>query len=127
MPDPRTMIVSLDSDDDDSELDYLRMQLGEELSLLDVDEIEQLTVGEAPPGARAVDMVAIGALLVKFGPAALKGVIGGVVAWFQRSSANSIELTIDGDTIKLTKTSSKEQDRLLALFEAKHGATKPAS
>jgi hypothetical protein len=114
------LAITLIGEGNESELDELRIDLADELSHLDVSEIRELSLGESPDGSKAVDAAAIGVLIVKLGPAALNKVVTTVRDWFRRASATEIELEIDGDRIRLSKASQAEQDRLLALFEAKH-------
>jgi hypothetical protein len=115
-------ILSIITDGDDADLERLEINLRRELYLLDEVTIEPVTSGEVPEGARALEAIAIGQLLVKFGPDALKLLSTTVRAWLQRSSARSVELTINGDSIKLGKASSDDQERLLALFISNHSS-----
>ena len=48
------------------DLDRLAEGLSRELSDLDVDRVTKATAGEAPPGTRAFEIVAVGALIVEF-------------------------------------------------------------
>lgn len=117
------MLVGVVGDGDADELDSLRGELGEELALLDVDAVERVAVGDPPAGARALEAAAIGQLLVKAGPGTVLAIVRTVRGWLQRSRARSVELSLDGDTIKLSKVSVGEQERLLELFLAKHGVS----
>lgn len=106
---------------DAEDLDSLRGELNEELALLDVDAVERVGGGKPPPGARALEAAVVGQLLVKAGPGAVSEIVRTVRGWLRRSGARSVELSIDGDTIKLSRISEKEQDRLLEVFVARHG------
>jgi membrane-associated protease RseP (regulator of RpoE activity) len=109
------------ADADAEELASLATQLRRELDALDVQSVQLERAGEVPEGAKAVEVLALGSLIVKLGPVAV-GVIARVVqGWLKRSAARSAELQIDGDVIKLTGTSLQDQERLIALLEAKHG------
>jgi membrane-associated protease RseP (regulator of RpoE activity) len=109
------------ADADAEELASLATQLRRELDALDVQSVQLERAGEVPEGAKAVEVLALGSLIVKLGPVAV-GVVARVVqGWLKRSAARSAELQIDGDVIKLTGTSLQDQERLIALLEAKHG------
>jgi hypothetical protein len=106
---------------DADELAGLAAQLRRELAGLDVQSVELERAGEVPEGAKAVDVLALGALVVKLGPVAV-GVVARVVqGWLRRASARSVKLQLDGDVIELTGASSQDQERLITLMESKHG------
>ena len=50
-------------------LDELTRALRDEILTLDVESVVPRSAGEAPPGTRAVDAAAVGALVVSVGPA----------------------------------------------------------
>jgi hypothetical protein len=118
--DTRGMLISISTDGDDSELDELRIELSDELSLLPISEITAVSAGDAPENARAVEALAIGKLIVKFGPQAVNAVSTAIRAWLRRSTARSVELKIDNDSITLNKVSAEDQKRLLDLFIQRH-------
>jgi len=119
MQDIREMTISITTDGDDEELDMLRMYLSEELSILPINTIEPVTSGEVPANARGFDAIGLGKLLVKFGPDKTSRIVNTVRSWLQRSSARSVDLTIDGDSITLSKESITDQERIDP-FIAKH-------
>lgn len=114
-------------DTDAQELDELTLRLREELLLLDVQAVEPLHQGEAPPGTRGADLIAIGSLLITLAKSAdaLKPVIGLIQSWLHAQPARSVELQIAGDTLKLSGVSSDEQARLIDLFVQRHLVDKP--
>jgi hypothetical protein len=122
----REMMISITTDGDDSELDMLRMDLSEEMSILPINAIEPVTSGKVPASARGLDAVGLGKLIVKAGPDKIKRVVKAVHSWLQRSAARSIDLTMDGDSITVSKTSSPDQERLLDLFIEKHQSSSPS-
>src|SRR5688500_8765451 len=72
---------------DSERVDALARTLRAELLALDVDDVQPVSSGAAPPGARAVDALAVGALLVDLSQSAgLVAVIGAVRAWLSRGS-----------------------------------------
>jgi hypothetical protein len=96
-------------------------ELRRELLELGAEVGEPSGTDDLPEGAKAIEVAGLGALLVKFAPTALGTVVRTVQAWLRRSAARSAELRIDGDVITLTGVSSADQDRLIALLEAKYG------
>ncbi len=109
-------------DTDAEELAALARRLRAELLDLDVDRVEPLTAGEAPEGAKGVELLALGGLVVQFvlQPEVLTSIVDGVRSWLQRQSARSVKLTLDGDSLEVTGVSSQEQDRLVELWIARH-------
>jgi hypothetical protein len=88
-------------------------RLREELLELDVETVERLPTGPAPPGTRAVDVAAIGGMIVTFARSGLlSNVIDVVRTWLRAQPERSITLEIDGDVLSLTGVSSAEQHRL---------------
>ena len=109
-------------DTDSEELAALVQRLRAELLDLDVDRVEPLTAGEAPEGAKGVELLALGGLVVQFvlQPGVLTSIVDGVRSWLQRQSARSVKLTLDGDSLEVTGVSSEEQDRLVELWIARN-------
>jgi hypothetical protein len=104
---------------DTERLQELTEGLRAELLELDVEDISGVREGEGPPGSRAVDMAAVGALLVSMkGSMQLLGhLVVAVRSWLARSSAErTIELTIGDKTLRMTNASSDQQDRLIEEF-----------
>ena len=100
--------------------DYLRAELLE----LDVDGVSRPEIGEAPPGTRGAGIAATGALLVTLGQSvdAVQSVLATIGNWLSRGagSQRSVKVTIDGDTVELSKATAAEQETLIALFVSKH-------
>ena len=109
------------------------LQLRRELLDLDVDAVEAPCAGEPPPDSRAVDVAALGALVVNFAdPQLLAAVMAAVRSWLAGSSRRSIKLQLGGDALELTGVSSTEQRRLTDEWLARHTAgdcpwTEPAA
>jgi hypothetical protein len=99
------------SDTDSEELAALVQGLRAELHELDVDGVEPLAAGEAPEGAKGVEL-ALRDLVVQFvlQPEVLTS--DGVRSWLQRQSARSMKLTLVRDSLEVTGVSSEDQDRL---------------
>jgi hypothetical protein len=98
------------------------LRLRRELLDLDVEAVELPSAGEPPPGSRAVELAALGALLVTMGKSQLLGsVVSAVRSWLAGSAQpRSIKLELDGDTLELSGVSSKEQRRLTDEWLARH-------
>jgi hypothetical protein len=109
-------------DTDSEELAGLVQRLRAELLDLDVDRVEPLTAGEAPEGAKGVELLALGVLVVQFvlQPGVLTSIVDGVRSWLQRQSVRSVKLTLNGDSLEVTGVSSEEQDRLVELWIARN-------
>jgi hypothetical protein len=113
--------LALGPDDDPEEIAEATFQLRRELLDLDVDAVEIPTAGEPPPGSRAVDVAALGALVVHLANSQLLGtVVTAIGSWLAGSSRRSIKLELDGDALELTGVSSKEQRRLTDEWLARH-------
>ena len=68
-------------------------------------------------------MAVLGALVVKLGPGAVIQVVRGIQSWLTRSRiARSAELTINGQTIKVTGVSPAKQEELINVWMNKIGS-----
>ena len=115
--------VVIGPDGDAEEIAEATFQLRRELLDLDVDSVEIPGAGEPPPGSRAVDVAALGALLVHLAdPEVLAGVVAAVRGWLSGSSRRSIKLELDGDVLELRGVSSQEQRRLTDEWLARHAS-----
>jgi hypothetical protein len=86
---------------------------------LEVEGVEPVQAGEAPAGTRAVDIAAVGALLVTLtsSAGAAAGVVDMVRGWLRRGSGGrTVELTIGDKTLKLSGASDEQQERLIQEF-----------
>lgn len=107
---------------DSEEAFELTQRLRGELLELDLDGVELKGDGEAPDGAKAVELLTIGGLVLKFAlnSAVLKSVVETTTVWLGRQQARSVKLTLDGDTLELTGVSSEDQSRLVDEWVARH-------
>jgi hypothetical protein len=121
---PATLGVHLTvgPEDDAEQVAEATLRLRRELLDLDVEAVELPPAGEPPPGSRAVELAALGALLVTVGRSQLLGpVVAAVRSWLAGSTQpRSIKLELDGDTLELSGVSSKEQQRLTDEWLARH-------
>ena len=101
-----------------------------ELLQLDVEDVTALRGGEAPPGSRAFDVAAVGALLVSLGQSAegLRSVVSAIRDWLQRGTRDrrTVRLELDGDVLELSQASMADQERLIELFVSRHAGGKGA-
>ncbi|MFJ8105931.1 hypothetical protein [Streptomyces sp. NPDC096132] len=99
--------------------------LREELLQLDVDEVTTVTgEEELPPGARAVDVTTIGALLVSLGSSAagLSQVMNALRDWLGRcrGSRPTLRLTLDHDELEITEATTEQVSEAFDLFVSRH-------
>jgi hypothetical protein len=114
---------------DAERLDALTGFLRQELLQLDVDDVTALPAGEPPPGARGLEAVTVGGLLVALGSAAqgLSAIITAIRAWLARGGRahRKVRLEIGGDALELSDATAADQDRLIALFIERHATGIP--
>ncbi len=108
---------------DDERLQSLTAGLRNEL--LDVDglDVGLVRAGEAPDGARALDVLAVGALAIRLlDSSGLRSAFGAIRAWLARGAGapRSVHIEIDGDSIELSAATTEDQERLVALFVERH-------
>lgn len=115
----------IEAGEDARERDELTTKLRRELLRLDVDAIERPSAGEAPAGARAVDLVALGTLIVTIGKgaAAIVPLIAAVRSWLTTRGDGTVKVQIGNDIIEVTGTDlSDEQKALVAMWTRRHEA-----
>src|SRR5689334_23893502 len=102
--------------DDPEEIHDLAVRLRTELLDLDLDAVEAV-FAEGPDHTKGLGLT--GVLALRLGKTALKSVIGKIRDWIARTN-RGVEITIDGDTLKLTAATSAQQQQLLDVWLAKH-------
>jgi hypothetical protein len=112
-------------DADTAELDRLTANLRGELLQLDVDDVTRLREGPPPPGARAVELVALASLVVAVGQiaGALSSVVHAVQGWVSHKPDRKIRLEMDGDVLELSSATTDQQQKLIDEWLARHGTT----
>ncbi len=109
---------------DAERLDALTGLLRGELLQLDVEDVTGLRAGEPAPGARGLDVAAVGGLLVGLGGSAegLRSVISAIRAWLARGgeTRRTVRLEIGGEVLELSEATTADQDRLIGLFISRH-------
>lgn len=121
MPSADSLAVHvLPADNDDSAAaEELMMLLREELLELDIASARPVET-DAPEDSKGLGAVSSW-LVVKLGPASIRSVISSVAAWAARNR-KTVELTLDGDTLKLEGASHDQMERALDEWFAHHPA-----
>jgi hypothetical protein len=115
-----TLVVERGADVDDDELDRLARQLRDQLLELDVEDVQPLHEGAAPPGSKAVDPAAVGALVVTLAPTAIQSVLGLLQSWLHGRPAAGVKVTLGRDSLELTNATAAQIDELTRAFLARH-------
>jgi hypothetical protein len=109
------------------ELAELTGQLRRTLLELDVDTVEPVPAGQAPPDAKAVEALALGGLLVSLANAS--GLLGSVVeaiqSWLVGRGPRRVRLELDGDVLEVSGVSSRRQDELVKVWLDRHAGREP--
>ncbi len=117
------LVLQPDPDTDPEREERLVRRLRSEINELDIESIVPVTAGELPKGAKGVDPVTLGALLVAFSASGgvFTTLIGTVQNWLDRQTGrHRIAVTIDGDTIELERATAEQQRELLDAFVQRH-------
>ena len=106
-------------DSDAEELADLAGELQTELLSADVGSVALLSVDTAPDGAKGAGAVA-GWLAAQFGTLdGLRALVAAVRGWASRTG-RSVEVSIGGDTLKLTAATARQQEEIVAAWLARH-------
>jgi hypothetical protein len=108
----------LGEDADAEELDAATADLLRELRELDVDAVERPSGGPAPPDSRALEVAALGALVVKLGQGAVGPLARVLQDWLARRSGRTVKLTLGEDSIEISGGSARYQRDLIETFLA---------
>ena len=107
-------------DDDAGDLAELARLLRDDLLDLDVAAVEAPEAGSVPPGSKGVAAVA-GWLAVQLGPEALRTVLAKVADWVARND-RGVEVTLNGEPLKLTRATREQQEKIIDAWLARHPA-----
>lgn len=123
------MVEMYDDGADPEETERQTLALRREL--LDLDEVESVraaSAGEAPPGSRAVDVAAVGALIVAVQPtaAAIGKLFAVVRQWLANPLRGTMKVTVNGQSIELRAT-AEQQEQLVETFLAHVQATEASA
>ena len=124
---PRELTIELfEPGADDEAVDGLAGDLRLELLELDVESVSPVALGPAPEGSKGMELVAIGALLVRVKDSLpmLTAVVTAVRRWLGggSSSGRSLKITVDGRTLELSAATAEQQQQLVAEFLRSLGA-----
>jgi Effector Associated Constant Component 1 len=115
---------------DPARLEGLTTRLRSELLDLDVNDVERVSAGDAPDGSRAIELAAVGALIVTMeqSGALVAKVVSTIREWLRRDPepTRAVKITLGDRTIELTAASSDQQDRLVEEFVRAAGSGKDA-
>jgi hypothetical protein len=88
-----TLSIDAGPGSDDDELDRLTRQLRNELAEVpEVESVDFLSGGAAPPGARAVDPLTLGTLLLAIVPTALPKLMEVLNGWAMRGENRKVKI-----------------------------------
>ncbi|MCC5032160.1 hypothetical protein DMH02_002505 [Streptomyces sp. WAC 00631] len=121
------VLLGLTSDGaaDAEESERLTTRLRAELRGLDIDTLQVLADGAPPEGAKAVDPVTAGAVVLALSAPGgiLTSLVGLLQDWLGRQSArHRVSVTIDGDTVELEQATPEERRQVIDAFVRRHGA-----
>lgn len=116
-----TLAIEGGPDTDAREVSELTAQLRQRILELDVDTVQLVRSDDIPEGAKPGDAINLGALLVTLAPSILPAVVGLLKDWLAHRPVRTARVTIDGDSIELTRASSEDQARLAEAFAERHG------
>lgn len=107
---------------DADELAALAVQLREQLLELDIESAEPATVGKAPPGTRAGEILVAGALTVMLirSSGLLTALVETVKSWVALSGGRSVKLEVDGDVLEVTGITRADQRELIQTWIDRH-------
>jgi hypothetical protein len=117
-----TVEMAGSADSDAEELVHLTSRLRRELLGADVDAVYYASDEHAPDSSKGIDLPTAAGLVVHFmlRPDVLQSIIDSVWSWLGRQHLRGIKLTIDGDSLELTRASRAEQERIVELWVKRH-------
>jgi hypothetical protein len=111
--------VLVDPDSDAEELADLTGGLRDELLVLDSVSVRWLDADAVPEGAKGIGQ-GMGCLATQFANMdGLKALLAALHSWSARSR-RSVEISIDGDTLKLTSVTVQQQEEIIDAWLARH-------
>ena len=122
---PTQVVLRVDAgpDADEEEVAELALRLRDDLDAVDVGSVELPRSGTAPAGAKAVDPIEWGTLLVAISSSpALLTLIRTANAWVARQRLGRVRVKIGEDELELTGASTDDQRRLIDDWLARRGA-----
>lgn len=109
------------ADSDAAELADVAAQLQDELRELDIPSVGTLTSDAVPASAKGTAPL-FGWLVAQFGTLeGLKAVMAAVAGWTTRTG-RTVEVSLGGDTLKISKATPEQQRELIDAWLARHSA-----
>ncbi len=114
--------IETDSEADAEELAKLAVDLREQLLELDIESADPATGGQAPPGTRAGEVFAAGAVTVMLALSKklLTALTETVQSWVSLSGGRSVKLELDGDVLEVTGITRGDQRELIQVWIDRH-------
>jgi hypothetical protein len=108
---------------DAEEIEQLSRQLRRQLLELEVARVDPVTSDVVAGGAKAGELLAVGALVVSLvnSSGLLAAVVAQIQAALARMGRHTVRLEIDGDVLEVTGVASDEQRRLIDAWIDRHG------
>lgn len=120
MTSPETDIrvdVGILGDSDAREIDELAGRLHRELLQLDVEAVERVSEGVPPEGARAIDVLAIGSLVVKIASSgAIPKLVGVLRRWMAADDNRTLKLQVGTAVFEAKGVSPENIETALTSF-----------
>jgi hypothetical protein len=116
------VVIKAGPDADAEDLAVLAVRLREQLLELDIESAEPTTVGQAPPGTRAGEVLLAGALTVMLAQSSglLTAVVETVKSWASLGRERSVKLELDGDVLEVTGITRTDQRELIQTWIDRH-------
>ncbi len=106
---------------DAAELSDWAESLRAELAELDVPSVRPLVADEVPASAKGAGLL-FGWLVTQFGTLdGLRAVMAAVTAWVSRTG-RSVEVSLDGDALKVARATAAQQQELIDAWLSRHGS-----
>jgi hypothetical protein len=108
--------------DDEEAIAESALALSHELAELDIDEVVPASAGDAPEGAKGVELLALGGLLIKLGRSSkvLREVVDAIRDWVGRGEGRSVKMTVDDDVLEITGASKTDVKQLIDAWVQRH-------
>ncbi|GAA2625348.1 hypothetical protein SMC26_18835 [Actinomadura fulvescens] len=111
------MHVQLIVDEPDEDFQYLV----DEVSELDIENLENVSAGQAPEGARAGELAEAGMLAVTLAGSPVLGALVDVARdWLRRRRSGTIRMKIGNDVLELDAVPRDMQQQALEAFLSRH-------
>jgi hypothetical protein len=113
------LIEVLLEEGDPAELEALTRQLQAEVAELHVDAIQPVSLGAAPEGSKALDMAAVGQMMVTLAPTVVPPLFELLKSWVERkpSTPVKIRIKVGNRTAQIeydpTRTSAEDLEQLV--------------